>query len=238
MDIAIGSIVCVTVAGEQRIGEVVGVRSVAGTPLFDVTCEQAVMRSRMADEIHLASEAEVMALLSYYAMDARSSDEAEDSDPHVLRDQLLAQEYATWLAQVLQSMRAGEGSAPSADAAAYVTGEIICVREGTSWCLGRVESAQQRAEGIRYRVVRAEDEDTLSCPESDLTTIEELKERFGALAPGSRARLAIAGEEDNPDFEGTICRISECEGGPLFSLIFDDGDVFCEQTEDDLVPLS
>lgn len=223
---ALGQAVVVTYEDAYHVGEVVGVRAVAEGCLYDVSLERIVIKAMAPGDLRVATEDELNGLLSSFVGVA----EVGRSE----RDALLRQEYVAFLARARAGFDADAATGDAPVVARFDVGQYVAVRDDASFALGRVlgVSVSNHEPSYVLEVMgenRRVGEDAL-CALSDAPS-------SSGLALGVRARFVADGYEDDESFFGIVCGCAQDAEGPLFSLLFDDGDVLEDLRPTDLALL-
>lgn len=287
----LGCVVVASCDGEQRVGQIVAVRSCAAGPLYDVSFERDMKKALLEDELKVASRREVQAMLAWCSLDPElnailespqgpmraslrhiassawpehaqgflghdsvlsdspmppttSRSEAGShagthapSSPAAMRDVLLRQEYAAWLAKAMDSLGqdARSASVAIAQATRHLVGGRVAVHDQGAWCLGTVRRAAQGNGGVTYTVEVLDE--LCEYAEDEVCALADVPYCEHAHRLGARARMVAEGHESDASFEGVICRVERDEDEMSYALLFDDGDVFEGLVADDLIAL-
>lgn len=226
--------VIVIQSGEQRIGEVVGLRTTPWGTLYDVSLEDVVCKALFEEDLCVASAEAMQALLGWYAIDPESQ-AAPPLQRDFLRRQLLRAEHAAYVQRALAKLSVRPDDAMLRGLARFDIGQPVAVRDRDVCHLGVVCGQSLRDGSVWYDV------DVLgerrSMAESLLASIAEIGAPAGTLALGSRARFVVAGHERDSDYEGTICTVDVSSPEARYALLFDDGDILEDLAAADLCVL-
>jgi hypothetical protein len=211
---AIGDVVSILHDGSREVGEVVGVLSAPGGPLYDVSLEDIVVKATEEADLAPVHADEIRTLLT-------SLVGMETSVP-TRRKAVLRQCYAAFLTKALDRLDREAEGIPSDVCARFEVGQSVAARDGSSLSLGVVSLVARDGESIRYEVdVLGE---TLRMDEAHIMALSDAVIE-ATYQLGSRARFVADGYEGDDAFVGTICKLEETETGIEYSLMFDDGDI-------------
>jgi len=211
---SLGQAVVLSVGGAFQVGEVVGVRAASQGTLYDVSLEQVVVKALAQDGLRMATVDELNSLLTSLmgAVEGASSE----------RDAVLRQEYVSFLVRARASL---EKESPTGDAlltARYAVGDYVAVQEGETSVLGRVMGVTMRNQELCYTLEAMGE--TVRVDEGALSELSSVAVA-GGIALGSRARFVAPGYEDDDAFLGVVCSCAPGADGPVYAILFDDGDV-------------
>jgi hypothetical protein len=223
---ALGQAVVVPHDGAYHVGEVVGVRALSEGRLYDVSLEHIVIKAMASEDLRAVTEDELNGLLSSF-VGAAGTGASE-------RDVLLRREYVAFLARARAAFDADATTSDAVVPARFAVGEYVAVRDGASFALGRVMGVSISNHEASY-VLEVMGENR-RVGEDALCDLSDAPSSLG-LALGARARFVADGYEDDESFFGVVCGCAEDAEGPVFSLLFDDGDVLEDLRSADLALL-
>lgn len=210
---SLGQVVVVSAGDAPQVGEVVGVRAASLGTLYDVSLEHVVVKAVAQDAVRAATVDELNSLLTSL-MGATGGMSSE-------RDALLRQEYVSTLVRARASLEQESSLADALPTARYAVGEYVVLQEGDTSSLGRVMGVSMRNQELCYTLeVMGE---TLRADEASLHELEGAA--ADGIALGARARFVAPGYEDDDAFLGLVCSRAQDADGPVFAILFDDGDV-------------
>lgn len=212
----IGQPVTCTGDGVRGVGKVVGVAHAPTCVFYEVELWDHVRKGVRAEELRPATASDIRDELESLASVAV----AGGAGP---REGFLRARHAHALERLLAGADAPDGQTTRMEARFVLDQEVVCAGEDV-WRLGRVVAVRARADSVRYELDVAGSQEV-----ADQEALYELgKPPVAGVAfwLGQRARLVVAGHEQDDDYLGTICTVSRSAGTWSYDLMFDDGDVF------------